>query len=212
MGLVTCCMVNMTNQSALLKLALLLLLAYGTDARMNIIASKQDVQVGEEIVLLCKAGGEGTITWQKDEEDIDDEEKVSGIDESSSKLSIKKATMNDAGKYSCLCDFDSGHQDKIDIQLYIYEGERVRQLTDNTLRIEKVRREDAGLYECQAYIRGRTINQKLPVSVVVNAPPKVRLREEVKKVMAGSENNVSLLCLVDGLPKPNISDHTSLAL
>ncbi|XP_056237170.1 neogenin-like [Seriola aureovittata] len=122
MGLVTCCMVNMTNQSALLKLALLLLLAYGTDARMQIVSPKQDVLVGEEILLLCKAGGEGTITWQKDEEDIDDEEKVSGIDETSSKLSIKKATMNDAGKYSCLCDFDNGHQDKIDVQLYIYEG------------------------------------------------------------------------------------------
>ncbi|XP_023266302.1 neural cell adhesion molecule 1-like [Seriola lalandi dorsalis] len=139
MGLVTCCMVNMTNQSALLKLALLLLLAYGTDARMQIVSPKQDVLVGEEILLLCK------------------------------------------------------------------EGERVRQLTDNTLRIEKVTREDAGLYDCQAYIRGRNINQKLPVSVVVNAPPKVHLKEEVKKVIAGSETNVSLLCLVDGLPTPNIT-------
>lgn len=37
------------------------------------------------------------------------------------------------------------------------------------------------------------------------APPSVRLREEVKKVMAGPETNVSLLCLVDGLPKPNIT-------
>lgn len=37
------------------------------------------------------------------------------------------------------------------------------------------------------------------------APPTVHIKEEVKKVIAGPETNVSLLCLVDGLPKPNIT-------
>ncbi|GAA6224424.1 neural cell adhesion molecule 1-like isoform X2 [Lates japonicus] len=244
----------MTNQSAVLKLALLpllLLLVYGTDAKIDIIYSKQDVQVGEEFLLLCKAGGEGDITWMKDGEDIDDEEKVSNIDETSSKLHIKKATMEDAGRYTCACVFDSGHTDETHLQVYVYEGptfpstktyheflegtkgmvpcmvkgqpavdvrwfrdkqqipshegERVHQMPDNTLHIGKVNREDAGTYVCRAQIKGRPINQELAVSVVVNVPPLVGLREEMKKVMAGSETNVSLLCLVDGHPKPNIT-------
>ncbi|XP_026225634.1 neural cell adhesion molecule 1 isoform X1 [Anabas testudineus] len=240
------------SQSALLKLVLLLLVVvYSTDAKMDIITSKQDFLVGEEILLLCKAGGEGDITWQKDGEDIDDDDIVSPIDETSSKLIIKKAKLEDAGKYTCLCSFDNGHRDSTLITLYVYEGPsfgstktyheflegsagvvpclvtgqpavnvhwlrdkqeissnvgaHVRRLSDNTLRIEKVKREDAGTYTCQAHIRGRPISQQLVISVVVNSPPKVRLREEVKKVMAGSETNVSLVCLVDGLPKPNIT-------
>nr|XP_033958074.1 LOW QUALITY PROTEIN: neural cell adhesion molecule 1 [Pseudochaenichthys georgianus] len=84
-------------------------------------------------------------------------------------------------------------------------GKRVRRLPDNTVLIEKVKRKDAGTYVCRAQIRGRPVYQQLPFSVVVNAPPSVRLREEVKKVLAGPETNISLLCLVDGLPKPNIT-------
>ncbi|XP_038567932.1 neural cell adhesion molecule 1 [Micropterus salmoides] len=246
-------MVNMTNQSAFIQRIgfLLLLVVYGTDAKMQIITSKQDVLVGEEILLLCKAGAEGEMTWQKDGEDIDDEEMVSKVDETVSKLLIKKATLQDTGEYSCRCDFDSGHQDNAQVQLYVYEGpsfgstttyheflegkngmvpclvtgqpavnvrwlrdkqeipshgeNHVRQLPDNTLLIETVKREDAGTYVCQAQIRGRPIYQQLSVSVVVNAPPTVLLREEVKKVIAGPESNVSLRCLVDGLPKPNIT-------
>lgn len=45
---------------------------------------------------------------------------------------------------------------------------RVHQTSDNTLRIEKVRREDAGTYVCEAKIRGRPINKRLSISVVVN--------------------------------------------
>lgn len=48
------------------------------------------------------------------------------------------------------------------------EGARVHRLSDNTLRIEKVKREDAGTYICQAQIRGRPISQQLTISVVVN--------------------------------------------
>ncbi|KAK2844252.1 hypothetical protein Q5P01_010911 [Channa striata] len=219
------------NQSALLKLTLLLsLLVYSTDAKMDIIMSKQDVVIGEEILMLCKAGGEGEITWKKDGEDIDDEI-VSVVDETSSKLHIKKAKLQDAGKYTCLCEFESGYHDDTQIVLFVYEGpsfgstktyheflegtdgvvpclamgqpevdvhwfrekqeiplnegRRIRRLHDNTLRIENIKRDDAGTYVCQAQIRGRSIYQQLSVSVV--------------KTM------FTLLCLVDGLPKPNIT-------
>ncbi|XP_041845148.1 neural cell adhesion molecule 1 isoform X2 [Melanotaenia boesemani] len=250
----------MSNWSSfILKMvSLLLLLVYSTDAKMDIITSKQDVQVGEEVLLLCKAGGEGDITWQKDGEEIDNEDLVSKVDETSSKLLIKKATLSDAGKYICLCNFDSGHEDETQTTLYVYEGpsfgdthtyheflegvngivpclatgkpkvdvqwlrdrqeipsdegRRVHKMSDNGLFIEKVRREDAGTYICHAKITGRTITKDLAVSVVVNVRPTVRLREMEKKVIAGPETNVSLLCLVDGLPKPNITWTMPVAL
>ncbi|XP_049585296.1 neural cell adhesion molecule 1 isoform X2 [Syngnathus scovelli] len=212
---------------------------------MEIIRSKLDIQVGEELLLLCKAGGEGQITWQRDGEDID-QEFISSIDESTSKLVIKSATLMDAGRYTCLCDFDNGHMDDVHTQIYVYEGpsfestatyheflegtdgavpcrvsgqpavevrwiyspsqrQNIRQLPDNTLVFEKVKRQDAGTYVCQAQIRGRPVIRELPISIVVNAPPTARMKEEVKKVMAGPESNVTLLCLVDGQPKPNIT-------
>lgn len=246
----------MADQSALiLRTALLhlmmMMMMYDTDAKMEIITSKQDVEVGEEIFLLCKAGGEGEITWQKDGEEITDDDKVSVVDETSSKFLIKKVTMQDMGRYTCLCEFDNGHNDNAQYQLYVYEGPsfgsttiyheflegtngvvpcvvtgqpavdvhwirdkqeipsndglRVHQMSDNTLSIEEVKREDAGTYVCEAKIRGRPIKKKLSVSVVVNAPPTVYLKEREKIVFAGQETNVSLVCLVDGHPKPNIT-------
>lgn len=66
------------------------------------------------------AGGEGEITWQKDDEDVNDDEMVTKVDETSSKLVIKKATMNDAGIYTCRCDFDNGHVDQVTTQLYVF--------------------------------------------------------------------------------------------
>ncbi|XP_031729619.1 neural cell adhesion molecule 1 isoform X1 [Anarrhichthys ocellatus] len=243
----------MMKQSAvILKMALmLLLLLHGTDAKMEIITTKLDIEVGEEIFMLCKAGGEGDITWKKDGSDIDVEDGVSKMDESSSKLVIKKASMQDAGKYTCLCDFDNGDKDNVLIQLYVYEGpsfgstntyheflngidglvpclvtgqpvvdvhwlrnreeissdagRRVHRLSDNSVLIENVKREDAGTYVCEAQIRGRPIKRQLSVSVVVNAPPSVHLGEVMKTVIAGPETNVSLVCSVDGQPQPNIT-------
>ncbi|XP_074510903.1 neural cell adhesion molecule 1 isoform X2 [Sebastes fasciatus] len=241
----------MTNQSALiLKMALMLLLLHSTDAKMDIITKTLDVVVGGEIFLLCKVGGEGDITWKKDGEEIDDEDKVSEVDESSSKLIIQNVSMQDAGRYTCLCEFNTGHNDDVTKQIYVYEGpsfgstvtyheflegtdgvvpclvtgqpavdvhwlrnkeqissngQRVHHRPDNTVLIEKVRREDAGTYLCEAIIRGRPVHKELPITVVVNAPPTAHLRQEVKKVMAGPETNVSLLCLVSGHPKPNIT-------
>lgn len=42
------------------------------------------------------------------------------MDETSSKLIITQATMEDAGVYRCHCEFDSGHSDQITTQLYIF--------------------------------------------------------------------------------------------
>lgn len=42
------------------------------------------------------------------------------VDETSSKLVIDKASMEDAGIYTCSCDFDSGHVDQISTQVYVY--------------------------------------------------------------------------------------------
>lgn len=66
------------------------------------------------------AGVEGEMTWVKDGKDIDDEEKVTKVDETSSKLVIKKASMEDAGRYTCLCDYESSHKDQTAILLYVY--------------------------------------------------------------------------------------------
>ncbi|KAE8288506.1 Hemicentin-1 [Larimichthys crocea] len=228
---------------------------YSTDARMSIITKKQDFPVGEEILLLCKIGVEdGDITWFKDGEEIDvDAETVTieKVDESSSKMIIKKATMQDTGKYTCHCEYDSGHKDDVQTQLYVYEGpsfsntpiyheflegttgvvpcrvtgkpaldvhwmrdnqeipsneeKRVHQTSNNTLYIKNVKTEDAGTYVCYAQIRGREIKQKVSVSIVVNAPPTAQMKELMKKVLAGPETNVSLVCLVTGHPKPNIN-------
>ncbi|KAM4735571.1 neural cell adhesion molecule 1 [Anableps anableps] len=241
----------MLNQLAIILLLLPLAYSAGHSTKVEIILSKQDFQVGEEILLVCKATKEGEMTWLKEGEDIDDENIVSKLDYTTSKLSIKKATLLDAATYTCKFESEDGH--KVDTQsvIYVYEGPsfhgtttyheflegadgvvpclvtgqpavditwlkdkepisstpgiRVRKMSDSTLNIEKVKRSDAGTYICQAHIKGRPIYQELPVSVVVNAPPTVRIREEVKKVIAGPETNVSLLCLVDGLPKPNIT-------
>lgn len=58
--------------------------------------------------------------WQKDDEDIDDDSKVSKVDETSSTLRIKNVTMQDAGRYTCQCEFDSGHSDATWVQLHVY--------------------------------------------------------------------------------------------
>lgn len=66
------------------------------------------------------AGGEGDITWLKDNEEIDGKAEVSKVDETASKVIINEATMQDAGKYTCQCQFDNGHDDETSIELYVY--------------------------------------------------------------------------------------------
>ncbi|XP_012714585.2 neural cell adhesion molecule 1 isoform X1 [Fundulus heteroclitus] len=241
----------MLKQSAFILLLLQLVCSAGQASGLEILLSKPDLQVGEQILLVCRSTKDGDFTWHKDAEEIDDEDIVSKVDPTTSKLVIKKASLSDAGTYTCAFESDDGHKSSAQSVVYVYEGpsfhgtttyheflegtdgmvpcqvtgqpavdvhwlkdkeqipstpgRRVRKMPDNTLQIERVKKDDAGTYICQAQIKGRQIYQELPVSVVVNAPPTVRIREEVKKVIAGPDTNVSLLCLVDGLPKPNIS-------
>lgn len=42
------------------------------------------------------------------------------IDETSSNLIIMKATMEDAGVYTCLCEFENGHKDQTSLQLHVF--------------------------------------------------------------------------------------------
>lgn len=72
------------------------------------------------------AGGEGDITWLKGGDEVDDEEIVQKVDETSSKLVIKKASLEDAGRYTCKCDYDNGHQDDTQVSLYVYGKTRLK--------------------------------------------------------------------------------------
>ncbi|XP_018582435.2 neural cell adhesion molecule 1 isoform X1 [Scleropages formosus] len=229
--------------------ALFLAAAALTDAKMEIITNAQDFELKTQILLLCKAGAEGDITWQKDGEDVNEEHfKVEKVDETSSKLIIKSASLADSGRYKCICEYDTGHTDQVEINIYVYQkptfsgtktyheflvgqkanipcivtglpavdvkwqrnghditDDRVKVLNDNSLQILDIRREDRGAYVCEGKIRSRPISKTLTISVVVNALPEVKIHEKLKNVLAGPQNNVSLICLVSGEPTPNIT-------
>ncbi|XP_028837173.1 neural cell adhesion molecule 1 isoform X1 [Denticeps clupeoides] len=232
--------------------ALIFLFCTLTDAKMQIISSKPDVKVSEDSLILCKAGGEGEISWQKDGHDIEEEHmEVDKVDESTSKLIIKAAQLADSGTYTCVCEFDSGHNDEISTNIYVYEPIKFHQTTDyheflladtvlvpcivtgkpevdvtwyrngqsvgsdvknrfvilpdKSLQIRKIERDDEGSYSCKATITGRPVSDMRNISVVVNAPPTVKIHEEVKRVLAGPEMTVTMTCLVSGAPQPVIS-------
>lgn len=69
--------------------------------------------------LPLVAGGEGDITWQKDGEDAEDDQ-VEKVDETSSKLLIRNAKIEDTGRYTCFCEFDTGHRDDISYTIFVY--------------------------------------------------------------------------------------------
>ncbi|CDQ96386.1 unnamed protein product [Oncorhynchus mykiss] len=238
----------MAESMLILRMCSIMLVLGFSEAKMEIITSKADLLLGENAMLLCKAGGEGDITWQKDGEDAE-EDQIEKVDETSSKLLIRNAKMEDAGRYTCLCDFDTGHRDHTSYTIFVYErpsfGEtlayheflegqdvvitcmvtgkpvvevnwerdheklhseagRITKLKDNSLQINNINRKDRGTYTCEAKIKDRPIFEKLDISISVNVPPTAKIHEEVKKVTAGPETNVSLSCLVEGVPQPNI--------
>ncbi|XP_017564263.1 neural cell adhesion molecule 1 isoform X3 [Pygocentrus nattereri] len=91
------------------------------DAKVNIITSDVDIKVGNEQLLLCKAGKEADINWQKDGEDIEeDRHVVEKVDETSSKLILKNVDLTDSGTYTCHCDYET-HVDDSSIKIYVYE-------------------------------------------------------------------------------------------
>ncbi|KAM9405332.1 neural cell adhesion molecule 1 isoform 2-T3 [Salvelinus alpinus] len=238
----------MAESMLILRMCSIMLVLGFSEAKMEIITPKQDVLLGENAMLLCKAGGEGDITWQKDGEDAEGDQ-VEKVDETSSKLFIRDAKLEDAGLYTCLCEFDTGHVDHTIQTIFVYErpsfGEtlsyheflegqdvvitcmvtgkpevevnwerdheklqseagRITRLKDNSLQINNINRKDHGTYTCEAKIKDRPIFEKLDISISVNVPPTAKIHEEVKKVTAGPETNVSLSCLVEGVPQPNI--------
>ncbi|XP_038832818.1 neural cell adhesion molecule 1-like [Salvelinus namaycush] len=238
----------MAESMLILRMCSIMLVLGFSEAKMEIITSKQDVLLGENAMLLCKAGGEGDITWQIDGEDVEGDQ-VEKVDETSSKLFIRDAKLEDAGLYTCLCEFDTGDRDHTFQTIFVYErpsfGEtlayheflegqdvvitcmvtgkpevevnwerdheklqseagRITRLKDNSLQINNINRKDHGTYTCEAKIKDRPIFEKLDISISINVPPTAKIHEEVKKVTAGPETNVSLSCLVEGVPQPNI--------
>uniref|UniRef100_A0A8C1DFN5 Neural cell adhesion molecule 3 n=1 Tax=Cyprinus carpio carpio TaxID=630221 RepID=A0A8C1DFN5_CYPCA len=76
---------------------------------------------------------------------------------------------------------------------------------DNSLQILGIQQEDSGTYTCEGRIKGRPITRTLKISVVVNEPPTVLIRQDRKSVLAGPYTTVSIACLVKGVPTPSIS-------
>lgn len=232
--------------------ALLLLYLRIADAKVEIITSETEIKVGEEQLLLCKAGKDADIVWQKDGEDVDeDRHMLEKVDETSTKLYLKKVDLKDSGIYTCKCDYGS-HEDESSVKIFVYEepnfgetkkyheflvnqtvhvpcvvtgkpevevnwyrdgqlvtNDGTRHLTvlqNRNLQITNIRKEDHGTFSCQANIKDHpTLSKRLDISVVVNVPPSVLIREERAHVHAGPNTNVSIICLVSGTPKPTIS-------
>ncbi|XP_066575322.1 neural cell adhesion molecule 1 isoform X1 [Amia ocellicauda] len=82
--------------------------------------------------------------------------------------------------------------------------ERVTILPGQGLRIVNVSRSDHGPWECVGKIKERNEENVLQISVVINAPIKIHLRETEKNVTVGP-TNVSLSCPVSGYPAPEIN-------
>ncbi|XP_069040707.1 neural cell adhesion molecule 1 isoform X2 [Lepisosteus oculatus] len=92
--------------------AALAAVAAGLGKSLEIVSNSGDVELKNSHFMVCKArGGEGTITWHKDEEEIEDGQDnfvITKIDEVSSKLTIKNARREDGGTYICSCEFEDG--------------------------------------------------------------------------------------------------------
>ncbi|XP_068690919.1 peroxidasin homolog [Montipora foliosa] len=112
------------------------------------------------------------------------------------------------GKISCTAEgnprpeFEWSKNDSL-----LLKEDRFTQLSDGSLQIDKVRREDKGAYKCsikqtKGSERITDYSQVINVSVIV--PPKVQLSKAPHNVLEG--DNITLNCtVVDGLPTPQIS-------
>ncbi|XP_068757595.1 neural cell adhesion molecule 1-like [Montipora capricornis] len=88
----------------------------------------------------------------------------------------------------------------------LLEKDRFTQLSDGSLRIDEVGREDKGAYKCsikqtKGSERITVYSQVINVSVIV--PPNVKLSGSRHNVHEG--DNINLTCTVHGFPKPKIS-------
>ncbi|XP_062394665.1 neural cell adhesion molecule 1 isoform X2 [Sardina pilchardus] len=94
-----------------------------SDAKLEIVAGEPDVKLNDRHLMLCKAGGEGTITWLFEDEEVDEDSEglvIEKLDESSSKLIINSAQLSNTGKYTCRCEYDSGATKETSIDIFVY--------------------------------------------------------------------------------------------
>ncbi|XP_041962471.1 neural cell adhesion molecule 1 isoform X1 [Alosa sapidissima] len=112
--------------AALLLIRYCVLFTFWTlsDAKIEIVAGEPDVKVNDRYLLLCKAGGEGTITWFFNDEEVEEDNEdflTEKLDETSSKLIINAAKLSNTGTYTCKCEYDSGGDKETSADVFVYE-------------------------------------------------------------------------------------------
>ncbi|XP_068703720.1 uncharacterized protein [Montipora foliosa] len=123
------------------------------------------------------------------------------------KKTLQPLIYGKPGKVSCTAEgnprpeFEWSKNDSL-----LLKEDRFTQLSDGSLQIDKVRREDKGAYKCsikqtKGSERITDYSQVINVSLIV--PPKVQVSKIPHNVLEG--DNITLNCtVVDGLPKPQI--------
>ncbi|XP_078511554.1 neural cell adhesion molecule 1-like [Lissotriton helveticus] len=76
---------------------------------------------------------------------------------------------------------------------------------NGNLRITKVQTSDAGLYSCRASIETRNEVEQKTFTLSVNVPARAHFKTNSTTTMGGTNSTASLICLVAGHPKPQIT-------
>ncbi|XP_069460947.1 neural cell adhesion molecule 1-like [Ambystoma mexicanum] len=78
-------------------------------------------------------------------------------------------------------------------------------ITNGNLRINKVQASDSGLYSCRASIEARNEFDEINFTLSVTVPASAHFKNNSTSVMGGANSTASLICLVMGHPKPQIT-------
>ncbi|XP_069057259.1 neural cell adhesion molecule 1-like [Pleurodeles waltl] len=76
---------------------------------------------------------------------------------------------------------------------------------NGNLQISKVQTSDAGLYSCRASIESRNEVDQKTFTLSVNVPASAHFKNNSTTAMGGTNSTASLICLVAGHPKPQIT-------